>query len=266
MAKLAGTILFTGTIGDLTAYKRHDSDGIIVREKGGPGKKRILTHENFDMVRRNMVEFGGRNRGVRWLREATRPVHLSGDTKFTSRMVQMMKAIQVKDTTSELGKRGIPFSAFPKLFEGFNLNRHNNLDTIIRNPIHCAIAEDKLTARVSLPALMAGINFNMPFTHPYFKITVSLGLLPNLEYGKDGYLPVGYIDSYQHLTSMETEWHPALKGMAAQEMVLQLPTDKIPAVYTLVLSAGIIAGKVTEADNGIRPVKYVGAVKILAME
>jgi hypothetical protein len=266
MAKLAGTILFTGTIGELTAYKRHDSDAVIVRQKGGPTKKQIKYGRRFGMVRRNMAEFGGRARATRWLREATRPVHLSGDTKFTSRIGQLMKSIQVNDTVSELGERGIPFSKFPKLFEGFNFNRYNSLDAIIRNPLHYTIVKETLTATVSLPALLPGVNFNMPFTHPFSRITLALGLLPDLEFGQHEYQPIGYKEPHPLLAEAETDWFPSLEGMPARDILLQLPVAKAPAIYTLVLSAGIITGKVTGMNNGINLVKYAGAAKILAME
>lgn len=266
MAKLAGSILFTGTMGDVTAYKRHDSDSIILRRKGGPTKKQILKGKKFENLRRNMAEFGGRARATWWLRRMTQPLHACGDTRFTGRLAKLMKTVQEKDSTSELGKRGIPFSLYPKLLEGFNLNRYHPFDSIVRNPVYYAISKDTLSATVKLPALLPGINFINPFKHPYFKISVALGLLPDLEFNHPKYKPVGFDGTLPLVSKAETEWLPVVKGMEAQELLLTLPGGNIPAVYTLALSIGIISGKPAERINGIEQVKFAGAAKIVAME
>ncbi len=137
---------------------------------------------------------------------------------------------------------------------------------IIRNPIHLVVSKDTVSADVKLPALIPGINFISPFNHPFFNITIVLALLPDLEYNAPQYKPVGFKGSYPLLSEIETGWKPTLKGMEAQEIQLQLPPGKAPAAYTLVVSAGIIFGKVTDINNQISPVKYAGAAKILAME
>ena len=59
MAKLIGEFQFEGSIGNLSAYKRKDSDKIILRTKGGPSKRRIKTAPEFAVVRLYNLEWNG---------------------------------------------------------------------------------------------------------------------------------------------------------------------------------------------------------------
>ena len=47
MATLEGGIEFTGSVGMLSAYRIKGSDKIILRKKGGPKKKQVLTSQKF---------------------------------------------------------------------------------------------------------------------------------------------------------------------------------------------------------------------------
>ena len=60
MAKLDGTIQFTGSLQNLSFYKMRGSDKIIVRKKGGPSRKQVKHSPNFENTRHNNSEFGGR--------------------------------------------------------------------------------------------------------------------------------------------------------------------------------------------------------------
>lgn len=57
MATLEGGIEFTGSVGMLSAYRMKGSDKIILRKKGGPKKKQVLTSQKFKRTRENMAEF-----------------------------------------------------------------------------------------------------------------------------------------------------------------------------------------------------------------
>jgi hypothetical protein len=64
MAELKG-IPFIGSLGTLSAYKRKDSDKIILRGKGGPSKEQIKNGAQFELTRHNISEFGGRSKAAK---------------------------------------------------------------------------------------------------------------------------------------------------------------------------------------------------------
>jgi hypothetical protein len=59
---------FTGSLHNISAYKRRDMDTIIIRSKGGPSKRMIKSHPSFDLTRRNNKEFGGRSTASKLIR------------------------------------------------------------------------------------------------------------------------------------------------------------------------------------------------------
>ncbi|MES1218144.1 MAG: hypothetical protein ABUT20_21745 [Bacteroidota bacterium] len=266
MAKLKGSVLFTGTLGDLTAYKRNDSDVVYIRRKGGPTKKQIKTKDSFANTRRNNVEFGGRAKASWWMRRMLGPLTVLQDYNFTPALNQLARIVQVRDTVSGWGKRGILFSKYPKLFEGFNLNKRSPLDSILRSPIGFTVSKQTLAATVKIPELMPGINFFVYGNYPLFSITTVLGILPDLAYSSRGYKPVYNSDQYPVIAEKDTGWQPVLKGMKSEEISLQLPAEMPAGSFSLVLSAGIRFGTVTDLSNGVEQVKRTGAAKIICVE
>jgi hypothetical protein len=58
MAKLAGAILFTGSLGAVSAYRLKHSGTIVLRSKGGATREKIRKAPEFINTRRNNQEFG----------------------------------------------------------------------------------------------------------------------------------------------------------------------------------------------------------------
>jgi hypothetical protein len=48
MAILKNLTEFTGSLGNISAYRRKDSDKVILRMKGGATKKKIKTAKSFE--------------------------------------------------------------------------------------------------------------------------------------------------------------------------------------------------------------------------
>src|SRR5689334_9870332 len=122
MARLLPNFMFTGSMSNMSAYKRHDSDKIILRTKGGPSKQKVKTSPSFEVTRKNNKEFGGRaSTTARILRvfEYLKPII---DYNVTAQMISLLRAIQELDTEHERGQRNVLISKNPRLLEGFNLN------------------------------------------------------------------------------------------------------------------------------------------------
>jgi hypothetical protein len=265
MAKMKGPFLFTGTIGDVTAYTRKGTEGVIVRRKGGPTKKQMKTKKSYANTRRNMAEFGGRSTAARWMRNMVAPFMPMAQGSFNKDLHRRLQKIQLLDTVSDWGKRGIPFSANPKLLEGLSLNDQSPMDIVLKTPIRFDIDKPLLEARLILPQVIPGINLRPPGSHPFFGFTMVLGLLPDLVFGDPVYVPAFDKDQYPRIVTKETGWLPVTKAIPEEEWILQLPGKTPKGSFSLLLSAGIRFGTVNDLANGVEQVNNEGSAKIIAM-
>ncbi|MBT1703214.1 hypothetical protein [Chryseosolibacter indicus] len=67
MAILSAEITFTGSFGQILAYKMGGGDKIIIRKKGGASKEKIKHDAAFANTRRVNAEFGGRAMASKWI-------------------------------------------------------------------------------------------------------------------------------------------------------------------------------------------------------
>src|SRR5215216_3917348 len=107
MARLNADLTFTGSLGNLSAYKRRDLDKIILRTKGGPSKRQIQESKNFEKTRCNNSEFGGRSIATRWIMFALWQQKQLADFNIAGPLNSLLRPIQVADVENELGKRNI---------------------------------------------------------------------------------------------------------------------------------------------------------------
>ncbi len=76
MLKLTGSILFTGSMDNFSAYTMQGYDGIILRKKGGASKEKIKTGRNFYLTRKHNAEFGASSQAGKSIRKA--PINTAG--------------------------------------------------------------------------------------------------------------------------------------------------------------------------------------------
>jgi hypothetical protein len=262
MAKLEQNFGFTGSLLNISAYKRKDMDTIILRMKGGPSKRMIQKHPSFDLTRRNNKEFGGRSRASKWIMDVLYPLKPLADYNIAGPLNATLKPIQQMDNVSELGKRSIAISKNPRLLEGFQLNRKNVFESVCRNPLSFSISKDELKARIEIPALMPGNNFFPVGTYPVYRWQAVFGVIPDLFFDdKMGYLP-NVKCNLQHGARSQTEWCAVKTTTSPQVIELKFPF-KIPASlsFSFILAAGISFGTMGQA--GGEQVKYAGSGKML---
>jgi hypothetical protein len=154
MAKQESGLGFTGSLYNISAYKRRDMDTIIIRSKGGPSKRMIKSKPSFDLTRRNNKEFGGRSTASRWIMRILYPLKPLSDYNISGPLNSILKPIQEMDTVSELGKRNIGLSKNPRLPEGFQLNRRN----LSKSVLSCATSTIVLLQHVLKEHLFIKIN------------------------------------------------------------------------------------------------------------
>lgn len=263
MGKLLSGIQFTGSLGQLTAYRRRGTEGIIVRTKGGATRQQIKTSPSFEQVRRNNAEFGGRATASKWIMKVLRPHKALGSRNIAGPLNALLKPIQALDTVSEWGQRNVQLSLHKQLMEGFSLNIRQPFDVVLRSLVF-SILRGEGFAQVEIPALLPGINFFPTGSHPFYRISAVLGVAPDVFYQNGRYAPASprYAESQ---TVMEaTPWRSTRDRSESVTLTLSggpVPPDEFSSV---ILSVGIGYGAVTNT-NEIEPVKYAGTAKVLGL-
>ena len=264
MAKQEPGFGFTGSLHNISAYKRKDMDMIILRTKGGPSKRMIKSHPSFDVTRRNNKEFGGRSTASKWIMRVLYPLKPLSDFNISGPLNSTLKPIQQMDSLSELGKRNIVLSKNPRLLEGFQLNRRNLFESVLRNPLSFTLSRDEMKANVEIPGLIPGNNFFPVDQYPVYRWQAVLGVIPDLFFDakKKGYQPNKNFERL-YPSHFETEWCAVKTGAASRIIELSLRDAMIPAggSFSLMLAAGISFG--TIRSGGAEQVSYAGSGKIL---
>ena len=94
MALLESLLQFTGSMGNVSAYRMRGVDKIIIRKKGGATRDKIKNNPEFERTRQQNMEFSGRARGVHWMMAALRPLKVVADYSLSGPLNKVMKYIQ----------------------------------------------------------------------------------------------------------------------------------------------------------------------------
>jgi hypothetical protein len=251
MAKLTGDILFTGKLHGFTAYKMRGSDAIIIRSKGGPSRKTVLTSRRYVNTRRNNSEFANYTRAARAVRHALRPLWRIADHNLQPALTAVCRKILLQDKIHAWGERQVQFSLYPHLLEGYNFSRRNSFDSVLPVPLTYTTDTQTCAARISVPALLPGVNLLLPGNFAFYRLVFAFSILP--DHPDARYQPP--------VADIRSAWTTARTGMPAQEYNLQLATTQsLPENGSLVIGVGIEQGV-----NGEDAVKYAGAGKLLAL-
>jgi hypothetical protein len=111
MAHQTGVIQYKGSFKSIRNYTNTGDPKIYAGEKGGANRDLIMNNPVFARTRENMNEFGGCGFVVNAIRLGL--VHLipeHTDTRFTNRLMKIIKMINKKDLEGVRGKRAIKIS------------------------------------------------------------------------------------------------------------------------------------------------------------
>jgi hypothetical protein len=257
MARLDGVIQFTGSLENLSAYKMRGSDKIIIRKKGGPSRKQVKKSPNFEITRRNNMEFGGRATMAAIIKQNLHPLLFLADYNITGPLNALLKPIQVMDIESESGRRNILLTKEPRLLEGFTLNKRYLFESIVRTPVTCSVQPEQVL--IDIPALMPEINFLRPGNYSWYRFIGVAAQVPDMYYDPRGYKPkedARYLPSFTH-----GDWLPVNRYEPASQLIIQGMRRKKPAGCSTMISIGVGFGQ-SQGDT-IQPEKYVGAAKVM---
>jgi hypothetical protein len=268
MPFLEGPFTFTGKLDMLSAYRMRGVDKIVVRRKGGPSPEKIKTSESFKNTRCTMSEFGGCSRHGSYVRKAMLQLRRLSDYNFGSDINSVMRQVQLRDGTSEWGRRRITLSEHTRLLEGFSTTeKAPTFDSIVRAPVYCTMSRRDRSARVDLPELLRDINYFPQNNHAMFRLTITLGIVPDITFDVPSkeYLPPTWYSRAYNSIDISTEWNPSLEGMPGTTLELAMEAALPPDNgWTLMLSIGIEYGALRQ-NGKIEEVRRFGAAKIMAL-
>lgn len=180
MPKQAGTVKFTGTIGDLSFYRSRD--GFMVREKTSLSAKRIATDPAFARTRENGQEFGRAGKTGKLIRSAfSSLLSQTADDRMVSRLHKAIMFAQKADSVSFRGERNI-ITGDASLLEKFDFNDKSPLGAVLKTQFLADVDRATGEATVTVEAFIPAKNIGAPDGATHFKLLSSAAAL-NFESG-----------------------------------------------------------------------------------
>ncbi|MBS1565328.1 MAG: hypothetical protein JST39_13125 [Bacteroidetes bacterium] len=237
--------------------------GIIIRQKGGASKNKIKRSKAFVLTRLRNKEFAGAAKASSYLRRLLSDHRLVADYNITGPVNALMKMAQSGDTEPKRAPRNILLSSSASILDGFSFSKILSLESVIRTPLSFMLSRDSLSARIDIPALSQGLNFNPDGKYPLYSFAATLAIMPDFEYRHEQYRP--FSKKYQGGEKATTisDWFYIKQGSPALQWVFKLPDEVPDTSFSLVLCFSIRFGMPQSADL-IKQIKGVGTGKILA--
>ncbi|MDP4238097.1 MAG: hypothetical protein Q8904_01330 [Bacteroidota bacterium] len=266
MAISKSIMQLTGSLANVSMYKLHGSEQVVVRMKGGPTRNQIKTKPQFEKLRQNENEWAGCTRMGRNIRLSFKAMNRLEDYPVTGTLNGICKQIQKMDTEGEPGRRAIRLSKHKNTLLGFPFSSKQTLESVLKVPFETTLDRATGEAHIELPEVDTGMYLYNFRNLPYYRIIANLGgvcdslILPGDKVYSSPY--DGYCD--RQLGVYESDWMPAVGMQPALHLTLSYPLTEnpIPEEVTLLLCLGIEFGKVGVA-NIPTAVKYAGSGKIV---
>jgi hypothetical protein len=268
MARVKQLDVITGSIQNLSFYTRKGSDQVLVRTKGGATRNKIRRNPEFENVRKNNKEFGGCSTMSKQIRLTFHALEHVADYNLSSALCAIAKNIQKADVENPAGERRISLSGYRQILNGFDFNRNNRFDTILRVPLQWNIDRDNQQATVTIPSFACSFGLYMPGNYSLFRLLISLGVASDLQINaqKNGYEAVHpqFSTAFHPQT---TSWYSTQATIPDLSLIKDIHgnTTDFGDADTLILSVAIEFGTLDALGNPT-PLKHAGAGKILGVK
>ena len=265
MARVKGLLQVTGSMKGVSMYTMRGSDEVIIRTKGGPSKQTIKTSESCKTLRENGREWSGCTKAASSLRRGLEVITRLADYNTMGGMNALCKKIQNLDVTHPKGQRNVYMRAYRQQIAGFNFNRTNPFDRVIRlNP---AWEIDRATASgtLTMPEFIPDEHLAAPNKLPLMRFVIVLGVCTDVVYDEhiQDYKPANDLVQGYHREAC-SDWFPVKRSMPEQTINVQMTNiaQYLTDSDTLVLAVGVEFGTVGADGNG-EAVKWTGSAKII---
>lgn len=174
MAKLLGPLKFSGSIGGLT-FTKGDDGQVYVKEKSGPGERRMKKGDEFKNTRRNNAEWKTAARATKTFRLAMNNL-MNGvvDRHLTGRITAWLLEGIRSDKVNHWGERRLEMGD-PAILEGFEFNRKLSLDDLLPVNVGSSTTLTKSSVLIVMPGFrMRRGNKKIPVKATHFRVVSAM--------------------------------------------------------------------------------------------
>lgn len=267
MARVKGILQVTGGLKGVSLYTMRGSDEVIMRTKGGPSKNTIQNSESCKGLRDSGTEWSGCTKAASSMRRALEPILRLADYNVMGGLNAVCKKIQCMDTEHEKGKRHVLVSDNRQFLTGFDFNKTNPFNRVIRINAVGQIYRETVSATVIIPEFNPTDHLVAPNKLPLMRFVALLGVCTNVHYHEatKSYAPMNQ-QLLGYRREVQTAWNPVKRNLPEQMLEVQLEgiAEYLTENDTLLLAIGVEFGTVG-ADGEGEAVKWAGCGKVLGV-
>jgi hypothetical protein len=236
MAKYSGIVDLSGTIGNLTFYKRK---GVrCVRRPGGFTRERLQTDPGLRRVVEHNSEFGAQSMASKSLRTALSPIKNFCDGSLHNRLMRIGARVTAL-TEGVHGQRSVAFSRLKPILNDLQLNADRSLESSLSMLIKSEPSPARNSSRLQLD-FQVPVAVTAPKGTTHFRLMHALAVTSDIEYepALDGFIPVAWkvdgLSKHSH-----SEYISLKEETAHVTFETTLPAAAIPDNATVVEVVGI---------------------------
>ncbi len=266
MAIVKGVFQVTGSVGELSFYTRRGSDKVIMRTKGGASGDKIKHLPQYAGFRNQQKEWSGVTKLTSGVRMAFGGLHRIADYNLMAPLNGLANKMQKADITAEKGQRPVQLSNFKQALDGFNFNRNQPFNSVLRVSINFEMDRAELKATVSIPRINTAIDLVNLQRLPYFRLLVAVGTVSDTIYneGLSDYLP--QVEGLHGASAtVSSGWFAANAIVDEQQLVVQMSDNqksRLTDSVSVILSMAVEFGTIGITGEPVE-VKYAGSGKVL---
>ena len=227
MAYLTGIIQYLGSFKSIRHWKNANDPTIYAGEKGGANGDQIKNNAAFERTRENMSEFKGCGMVVKSIRLGLQQlIPEYTDTRFTGRLVALVKLINLSDDVGIRGKRAISISLNRPILKTLNLHEKRKIDYELKRCIKSSHPESRVEATITVNGLNPSPDL-VPGNPQYYRVVNHLNIISDYIYSenKRGYEQLTLSNGkftyvYSDYTPINTPLSAALKAAFPEGTVL----------------------------------------------
>jgi len=262
MAQLKGSILFTGSVGNIRSYYSNQLKRYILATKGGASKELILHNPVFARTRENMSEFTACTLWASQLRKSLLDIAHLHQGYYFSEIVAQAKRIQKHDENHDRGFRSVASSLFPEQLSQINFNMMHPFDRVLSHEFETQLSQDNQTVMLKMPGFKSFMHLNWPARYQSYRIALVIAQLPDFNWvALDSAFQPACKDMEMLSVSAFSDWLPCstdtvdiLLSASFAQPALQIPGT------TVVVAMGIEIAATSPNSGALYP---TGTMKIV---
>ena len=264
MAQLKGSILFSGSVGNIRSYYNKQLKRYILATKGGASKELILNSPVFARTRENMTEFTACSLWASQLRKSLRDIAHLHQGYYFSEIVAQAKCIQKHDENHDRGFRSVASSLFPELLSLINFNMMHPFDRVLSHGFELQFSQDKKTVTMQMLGFKSFMHLNWPARYQSYRIALVIAQLPDFNWVAENheYQPV-CMDMEMLSVSSFSDWQPCSTDLV--DIILSASFAQPALLFpgtTVVVALGIEVASFSPNSNPPTP-SGTGTMKIV---